>query len=65
VFVVEQAAPTWTPTGWTAACLAPAGARHGGALQAYLRVVDPGRKYAEPSIGRVLTAPEVRGSGGP
>jgi ElaA protein len=34
-----------------------------GALQAYLRVVDPGLKYAEPSIGRVITAPEVRGSG--
>jgi ElaA protein len=32
-------------------------------LQAYLRAVDPGIKYAEPSIGRVLTAPEVRGSG--
>ena len=34
-----------------------------GVLQAYLRVVDPGLKYAEPSIGRVITAPEVRGSG--
>jgi len=34
-----------------------------GALQCYLRVVDPGRKYAEPSIGRVITAPEVRGRG--
>ena len=32
-------------------------------LQAYLRVVDPGVKYDEPSIGRVVTAPEVRGSG--
>jgi ElaA protein len=32
-------------------------------LQAYLRVVDPGAKYAEPSIGRVNTAPEVRGTG--
>ena len=34
-----------------------------GVLQAYLRGVDPGIKYAEPSIGRVITAPEVRGSG--
>jgi ElaA protein len=34
-----------------------------GVLQAYLRAVDPGIKYAEPSIGRVATAPEVRGSG--
>ncbi len=34
-----------------------------GALQAYLRVVDPGIKYPEASIGRVITAPEVRGTG--
>ena len=34
-----------------------------GALVAYLRAVDPGVKYAEPSIGRVITAPEVRGTG--
>jgi ElaA protein len=34
-----------------------------GTLQAYLRAADPGIKYAEPSIGRVLTAPEVRGTG--
>ncbi len=32
-------------------------------LLAYLRVVDPGVKYDEPSIGRVVTAPEVRGTG--
>lgn len=35
-----------------------------GALQSYLRVVDPGARYAEPSIGRVITAPESRGTGG-
>ena len=34
-----------------------------GMLQAYLRAIDPGIKYAEPSIGRVITAPEVRGTG--
>ncbi len=34
-----------------------------GVLRAYLRVVDPGIKYAEPSIGRVVSAPESRGSG--
>lgn len=34
-----------------------------GVLQSYLRVVDPGLKFAEPSIGRVVTAPEVRGRG--
>jgi ElaA protein len=34
-----------------------------GTLAAYLRVVDPGVKYDEPSIGRVVTAPAVRGTG--
>ena len=34
-----------------------------GTLIGYLRVVDPGAKYDEPSIGRVVTAPEVRGVG--
>ncbi|MDP1692276.1 MAG: GNAT family N-acetyltransferase [Burkholderiaceae bacterium] len=39
------------------------GRDEGGALVACLRIVDPGLKYDEPSIGRVVTAPEVRGSG--
>ena len=29
-------------------------------LAGYLRVLDPGRKFAEPSIGRVLTIPPYR-----
>ena len=33
------------------------------ALAGYLRVIDPGRKYAEPAIGRVLTMPAYRGIG--
>jgi len=32
-------------------------------LVTYLRVLDPGAKYAEPSIGRVLTAPPYRRTG--
>jgi ElaA protein len=32
-------------------------------LAGYLRVLDPGRKYREPSIGRVLTVPPHRGVG--
>lgn len=32
-------------------------------LMAYLRVVDPGFKYPEPSIGRVVTDAAVRGTG--
>jgi ElaA protein len=34
-----------------------------GGLQAYLRLVDPGKKYAEPSIGRVIARSTVRGTG--
>ena len=30
---------------------------------AYARVVDPGQKYAEPSIGRVITTGAARGTG--
>jgi ElaA protein len=33
------------------------------ALVAYLRIVPPGRRFQEPSIGRVVTAPEVRRTG--
>ena len=35
----------------------------GPVLAGYLRVLDPGRKFAEPSIGRVLTVPPYRGIG--
>lgn len=31
-----------------------------GRMIAYLRLVDPGVKYAEPSIGRVITHPDAR-----
>ena len=34
-----------------------------GNLVAYLRVVKPGKKYAEPAIGRVLTCSNSRGEG--
>jgi ElaA protein len=34
-----------------------------GALVAYLRLVEPGRKYVEPSIGRVLTTAPFRRRG--
>ncbi len=34
-----------------------------GSLQACLRALPPGRKYAEASIGRVVAAPEQRGRG--
>lgn len=37
--------------------------REDGVLLAYARIVDPGLKYTEPSIGRVLTTSTARGSG--
>ncbi|MBU2099211.1 MAG: GNAT family N-acetyltransferase [Gammaproteobacteria bacterium] len=62
VFVVEQNCPyqdaddadalAWHMTG-----------RVDGKLACYVRVVDPGIKYPEPSIGRVLTTPEFRARG--
>ena len=35
----------------------------GAVLLAYARIVDPGVKYLEPSIGRVLTTAAARGTG--
>jgi ElaA protein len=34
-----------------------------GELVAYVRVVDPGRKFEEPSVGRVVVAESQRGTG--
>lgn len=62
VFVLEQG-PYLDPDGLDRQAWHLLGRDAAGHLQAYLRVVDPGAKYAEPSIGRVVTAPEVRGSG--
>lgn len=66
VFVVEQAcafldfdgldACAWHLLGWAAQGEAPT-------LAAYLRLIEPGRKYPEPSIGRVLTTAAFRGTG--
>ena len=62
VFIVEQG-PYLDPDGVDRQSWHLLGRDPQGALQAYLRVVDPGVKYAEPSIGRVITAPESRGTG--
>lgn len=51
---VDQSA--WHLLGW-------AHPNQGRALIAYLRVVFPGVRYPEPSIGRVLTAASVRAQG--
>jgi len=62
VFILEQG-PYLDPDGLDRKAWHLLGLDSAGVLQAYLRVVDPGHKYAEPSIGRVVTSPEARGSG--
>lgn len=62
VFILEQG-PYLDPDGVDRQSWHLLGRDGAGALQAYLRVVDPGLKYAEPSVGRVVTSPEARGSG--
>lgn len=62
VFIVEQG-PYQDPDGADKRSWHLLGYDPAGVLQACLRVVDAGVNYPEPSIGRVVTAPEVRGSG--
>ena len=62
VFILEQGAYQ-DPDGLDRHAWHLLGRDAGGDLQAYLRVVDPGVKYAEPAIGRVIAAPESRGTG--
>ena len=62
VFILEQGAYL-DPDGIDRQCWHLLGRDDAGTLLAYLRVVDAGVKYTEPSIGRVITAPEVRGTG--
>ena len=62
VFILEQG-PYLDPDGLDRHAWHLLGRDASSVLQACLRVVDPGVKYAEPSIGRVITAPESRGIG--
>lgn len=69
VFVLEQG-PYLDPDGLDAhshhllgRLAEPQAGLPAGELVAYLRVVAPGAKYAEPSIGRVVNRAELRGSG--
>ena len=62
VFILEQG-PYLDPDGLDRQSWHLLGRDEAGTLQAYLRIVDPGLKYAEPSIGRVITSAEVRGTG--
>lgn len=64
VFVVEQKCVFLDVDGADPQCWHLAGrAGEGGALLAYCRLAPPGVKYAEPSIGRVLTTGAARGIG--
>jgi len=62
VFILEQG-PYLDPDGLDQASWHLLGRDRAGLMQAYLRVVDPGLKYEEPSVGRVVTAAELRGRG--
>jgi ElaA protein len=62
VFVVEQACAFQDLDGRDPQCWHLLGI-DGDRLAAYCRLVPPGVKYVEPSIGRVITAPERRRTG--
>jgi len=67
VFVVEQRCAFQDPDPSDRTCWHLLGRSESGALAgslaAYLRVVDPFEPGEAPWIGRVITAPEVRGTG--
>ena len=62
VFILEQG-PYLDPDGADRHSGHLLGRDSAGELQAYLRIVDPGLKYAEPSMGRVVTTGAARGIG--
>jgi ElaA protein len=62
VFILEQG-PFLDPDGVDRHSGHLLGRDAAGELRAYLRVVDPGIKYAAPSIGRVVLDKPLRGSG--
>ena len=62
VFILEQGAYQ-DPDGADRQAWHLQGRDAAGVLQAYLRAVDPGIKYAEPSIGRIITTRPFRGTG--
>jgi ElaA protein len=62
VFVVEQTCPYQDMDGLDAGAMHLT-AWHGTEVAAYLRIIEPGIKFAERSIGRVLTTSAFRGTG--
>lgn len=63
VFCVEQACAFQDADGVDPHCWHLRGLDGQGRLLAYLRLVDAGVKYADPSIGRVVTSPSARRTG--
>lgn len=63
VFVLEQKCAFQDVDGADPSCWHLLGRGEDGAIHAYSRLVPPGLKFAEPSIGRVLTTEPARGSG--
>lgn len=67
VFIVEQSCPYLDADGYDARARHLLGwiEREGAPplLGAYVRIFEPGIKYAEASIGRVITHPEMRRAG--
>ena len=65
VFVLEQKCPFQDVDGADPSCWHLIGRvdAAGGEVLAYCRLVPPGVKFAEPSIGRVLTTAAARGTG--
>lgn len=62
VFVVEQACIFQDMDGSDAQAMHLLGSLQ-GALVAYARCFEAGVKFAEASIGRIVTSPEIRGRG--
>ena len=63
VFVVEQKCPFQDVDGADPECWHLVGRSAAGSIVAYCRLVPPGTKFAEPSIGRVITLGSARGTG--
>lgn len=63
VFVLEQDCPYQDLDGLDEAGLHLVGWGPGPSVAAYARVLPPGTRFQQPSIGRVLTATQVRRTG--
>ncbi|MCK5571936.1 MAG: GNAT family N-acetyltransferase, partial [Bacteroidetes bacterium] len=63
VFVVEQQSLFLDPDGLDRDAWHLLGLDDRGKIAAYLRVLAPGVRFPDPSIGRIVVLPELRGRG--